>query len=83
MYYSKRVWVPPRENQDENDVDNEASNRGRNDRKVDTDENVNGKRGTLKGVKRNNSDAGEHSNQLPVRNKHEQRVCNAFFPLNF
>ncbi|GJQ67255.1 hypothetical protein Trydic_g8160 [Trypoxylus dichotomus] len=74
MYYSKRVWVPPRENQNQNDANNEGSSRGRNDKKVDTDENVNGRRGTLKGLKRNNSDVGEHSNQLPIRNRQEQKL---------
>ncbi|KAI4466204.1 f-box only protein 42 [Holotrichia oblita] len=66
MYYSKRVWVPPRENQEQNEQNNEGPSRGRTERKVDTDENVNGRRGTLKGLKRNNSDVGEHSNQLPL-----------------
>lgn len=50
MYYSKGVWVSHRRGQEEEDARS-----GRIDlaqRQVDKDENVNGKRGTLKNVKR-------------------------------
>nr|XP_022919106.1 F-box only protein 42-like isoform X2 [Onthophagus taurus] len=65
MYFSKGVWAPPRL-----DGDPDAQRRN-SQRSIDTDENVNGRRGVLKGLKRNNPDADElhqrHVPKLPLR----------------
>lgn len=50
MYYSKGVWVSHRRGQDDDDVKSARIDLAR--RQVDRDENVNGKRGTLKNVRR-------------------------------
>ena len=64
MYYSKGVWVPPRENQEQQEQRAQNKRIDVAQRQIDKDENVNGRRGTLKGIKRNNSDAGEYNRPL-------------------
>lgn len=67
IYYSKGVWVSHRHGQDEEDV--KPSRIDLAHRQVDKDENVNGKRGTLKNVRKGtdggvNNDVAGPSSQL-------------------
>lgn len=72
-YYSKGVWVPPRENEINNGT--EANSRiDAAHRQVDNDENVNGRRGTFKTQKRLCPDTGDsmtanRNNESPMRER--------------
>lgn len=75
-YYSKGVWVPPRENE----INNGREPNKRIDaahRQVDNDENVNGRRGTFKTQKRLCPDTRDptsnRDNESPMRDKF--KVC--------
>lgn len=60
MYYSKGVWVAHRRGEDE---EVKSARIDLAQRRVDRDENVNGRRGTLKNVKREDEEEEASSSQ--------------------
>lgn len=82
MYYSKGVWVSHRRSQDDENVKSARIDLAQ--RPVDKDENVNGRRGTLKNVEKEvnskmNQDAQAHSSQFNYRG----RVVSYLFEFEF
>lgn len=79
MYYSKGAWVSQRRAQDDEDVKSARIDLAQ--RQVDKDENVNGRRGTLKNVRREldsrvHEDVGEaHSSQFNSRERAVSSCC--------
>lgn len=72
MYYSKGVWVSHRRGQDDEDVKSARIDLAQ--RQVDRDENVNGRRGTLKNVEKEagskmDIDTESHSSQFSQRGR--------------